>query len=97
MKITGVGGVFCASHSPNGVQTHGHTWVVMAWFYMDGDAETLQEKVKAILKTLDHTHLPDHIAWGEDIAEYIGLMLPGCFRVTVDRPHEYISAEWTLD
>ena len=92
-RLTGVGGVFCASHSPNGVPVHGHTWQVIAWF-AEGEAEELRDMLQGFLKQFDHSHLPDHLAWGEAMAEYIGIKL-GAVRVQVNRPMEHIYAEWT--
>lgn len=93
IKLTGVGGVFCASHSPNGVPVHGHTWQVIVWFPM-GEADALRERVQALLKTIDHTHLHSDIAWGEDLAEWIGEQFPDCIKVQCNRPMEHIYAEW---
>lgn len=94
-KMTGVGGVFCASHnSPEGV-LHGHSYEVRAWFRRS-DARDLQSELLAVLAKLDHTHLPDELAWGEEIAEHIGHQLPGCRRVEVSRPLERIYAEWSI-
>lgn len=94
MKLTGVGGVFCASHSPKGVPLHGHTWQVIVWFPM-GEADALRTAVQAVLKTLDHTHLPDNLAWGENIAEFIGRLFPHAIRIQCNRPMEHIYAEWS--
>lgn len=93
-RLTGVGGVFCASHGPNGVPVHGHTWQVIAWFPM-GEAEALRDRLQDFLSKFDHTHLPDHLAWGEDMAQAIGTAL-GAVRVQVNRPMEHIYAEWSL-
>lgn len=92
-KLTGVGGFFCASHSPRGVPIHGHSWQVIAWFEV-GEAERLRDRLQDLLKQFDHTHLPEHLAWGEDMAEHIGVEL-GALRVQVNRPLENIYAEWT--
>ena len=96
MRLTGVGGIFSASHnSPEGV-LHGHSYEVWAWFPQD-DARELQQKLGAVLDRLDHTHLPDELAWGEALAEHIGGLLPGCCEVEVRRPLERIGARWTRD
>ena len=92
-KMTGVGGVFCASHNPKGGGTlHGHTWQITAWFPLS-DAETQRARLQDYLKRFDHSHLPDELTWGEDLAERIGLDL-GALRVRCDRPLEHIYAEW---
>lgn len=93
MRLTGVGGVFSASHhSPEGV-LHGHSYEVWAWF-PQGDARDVQDKLETVLARLDHTHLADELAWGEALAEHIALQLPGCREVEVRRPLERIGARW---
>jgi hypothetical protein len=93
MRLTGVGGIFSASHhSPEGV-LHGHSYEVWAWF-PQSDARELQRKLEDVLKSLDHTHLPDALSWGEALAEHIGSRLPGCCEVAVIRPLERIGARW---
>lgn len=95
MKLTGVGGVFCASHnSPEGA-LHGHSYEVRAWFRKD-DARTLQADLAIVLGQLDHTHLPGEIAWAEDLAERIAHRLPGCVEVEISRPLERLFARWRL-
>jgi 6-pyruvoyl-tetrahydropterin synthase len=92
-SLTGVGGTFCASHhTPEGV-LHGHSYQVWAYF-PDGDARGLQGALRRELDRLDHSHLPDELAWGEAIAEHLGHML-GAAKVRVTRPLEMIEAEWT--
>ena len=93
MRLTGVGGVFSASHhSPEGV-LHGHSYEVWAWFEQ-GDARELQERLIAVLQRIDHTLLADELAWGEALAEFIGGELSGCVEVEVRRPLERIGAKW---
>ncbi|HUE78204.1 MAG TPA: hypothetical protein VMN38_01040 [Sphingomicrobium sp.] len=93
MRLTGVGGVFSASHhSPEGV-LHGHSYEVWAWF-SQGDARDVQNKLETVLAGLDHTHLADDLSWGEALAEHIALQLPGCREVEVRRPLERIGARW---
>jgi len=94
MILTGVGGIFSASHdSPEGV-LHGHSYEVWAWFPR-GDARDLQRTLEAVLRELDHTHLRDELAWGEALAQHIGLQLPDCQEVEIRRPLERIGARWT--
>jgi len=96
MKLTGIGGIFSASHhSPEGV-LHGHSYEIWAWF-PKSDARDLQRRLDAVLRKLDHTHLPDQLAWGEALAEHIADQLPGCREVEVRRPLERIGARWTVD
>lgn len=93
MRLSGVGGVFSASHnSPEGV-LHGHSYEVWAWF-PQRDARGLQQRLHAVLERLDHTHLPDELAWGEALAEHIAAQLPDCHEVEVRRPLERIGARW---
>lgn len=93
MRLTGVGGVLSASHqSPEGV-LHGHSYEIWAWFPQQ-DARALQKRLEEVLRALDHTHLPDELAWGEALAEHIGAQLEGCVEVEVRRPLERIAARW---
>ena len=95
MRLTGVGGVFSASHrSPEGV-LHGHSYEVWAWFAQGEDARRLHALLDEVLKALDHTHLSDELAWGEALAEHIAKQLPGCREVEVKRPLERIGARWS--
>lgn len=92
---TGVGGYFCASHRDRATgRRHGHTWDVVAWF-VAGDAEVRKEELAAILTTLDHSELPDELAWGESIAAHILTQLTDCTQVSVSRPSERIFARAT--
>lgn len=95
MKSTGVGGIFSASHdTPEGV-LHGHSYEVWAWFPAGEDARDLQARLIEVLAELDHSHLPDELAWGEALAEHIAGRLPGAIEVEVRRPLERIGARWT--
>ena len=94
MKMTGVGGVFSASHhSPEGA-LHGHSYEIWAWFPAGVDARVLQEQLLAVLEPLDHACLPDELGWGEALAEHVGGQLLNCLEVEVRRPLERISARW---
>lgn len=94
MRLTGVGGIFSASHnSPEGV-LHGHSYEVWAWF-PQADARDLQERLNEVLAALDHSHLSDELAWGEALAEHLARQLPNCVEVEVRRPLERIGAKWT--
>lgn len=93
--LTGISGHFSATHkSPEG-QWHGHTWHVTAWFRNQHrlDARVLQAAFNAMLARYDHSELPEHLAWGEDIAREIGA-LANCVEVEVSRPAEGIHARW---
>jgi 6-pyruvoyl-tetrahydropterin synthase len=94
MRLTGIGGIFSASHnSPEGV-LHGHSYEVWAWF-PQADARELQERLNEVLAALDHSHLSDELAWGEALAEHLARQLPNCVEVEVRRPLERIGAKWT--
>ena len=93
MRLTGVGGIFSASHnSPEGV-LHGHSYEVWAWF-PQSDARGLQERLNEVLAALDHSHLSEELAWGEALAEHLARQLPNCLEVEVRRPLERIGAKW---
>ena len=93
MRLTGVGGIFSASHnSPEGV-LHGHSYEVWAWF-PQSDARDLQERLNEVLAALDHSHLSEELAWGEALAEHLARQLPNCLEVEVRRPLERIGAKW---
>jgi len=96
MTRTGVSAHFSAAHRlPNGTY-HGHTWEVTAWFANTfDDALSLQSRLRSVLRRFDHKTLPDNLAWGEVIAQEIGLELDGCTQVLVARRLEGILAEWT--
>jgi hypothetical protein len=93
--LTGVSGHFSATHkSPEG-QWHGHTWYVKIWFRNKhrSDARVMQASLNTMLKRYDHSELPEHLAWGEDIARELG-SLANCVEVEVSRPAEGIHARW---
>jgi 6-pyruvoyl-tetrahydropterin synthase len=95
MKLTGVGGTFCASHnSPEGV-LHGHSYEVRAWF-RKADARPLQKRLQDVLAKLDHSHLAGDLVWAEEIAESIAHDLPGCVEVEISRPLERLYARWRM-
>lgn len=91
MTLTGVGGHFCAAHRDRASGAlHGHTWEVEAWFD-DGDARDRGTQLASTLANLDHSELPDRLAYGEQIAEHL-LALLGAQKVLVRRPAERIFA-----
>lgn len=93
--LTGVSGHFSATHkSPEG-QWHGHTWYVTIWFRNKhrSDARVMQASLNTMLARYDHSELPEHLAWGEDIARELG-SLANCVEVEVSRPAEGIHARW---
>lgn len=93
--LTGVSGHFSATHkSPEG-QWHGHTWYVKVWFRNKhrSDARVMQASLNTMLRRYDHKELPEHLAWGEDIARELG-SLANCVEVEVSRPAEGIYAKW---
>jgi len=93
--LTGVSGHFSAAHkSPEG-QWHGHTWYVKAWFRNKHrlDARVMQAALNTMLARYDHSELPEHLAWGEDIAREIATLV-NCVEVEVSRPAEGVYANW---
>jgi len=96
-KITGVSGIISAAHRDvNTGRIHGHTWEIVAWFTVGKNIENAEIKKYAfdqLLSSLDHDFLPDALAWGENMAEYIGQSL-GCSAVDVNRKAEGIFARW---
>lgn len=100
MKLTGVSGVISAAHySRNGV-LHGHTWQVVVWFHANGEVILSADRRKRMLvdylQKFDHSILPDELAWGEDLAERIGLDMRAA-AVDVSRPLEGIYAKWVRE
>lgn len=94
-KLTGVGGVFCAAHrTPEGA-LHGHSYEVTVWFRHGHDARMLQRHLASVIADLDHGELPEHLTWGEQLAEHFATSLPGAVQVDVSRPLERIYARWT--
>lgn len=96
-SIIGVGGIVSAAHRDIGTgRLHGHTWEVTAWFRRGTDATIRQCRLDGILKQIDHTELPDTLAWGEDLAEWVASQFDdtSCVAVDVSRPMERIYARW---
>lgn len=96
ITTTGVGGFFCAAHADKDTGVlHGHTWEVTAWFrsHCPHDAVALQGKLNDALAVLDHSVLPDELAWGEAIARHILAQFRDCIEVVVSRPAERIYAK----
>jgi hypothetical protein len=105
--MTGVTAILSASHRDQKTgQIHGHTWEITAWFQFKAhvDQSTWSHCLRDIVAPLDHTCLPDAIAWGERLAEYVGNSLNApywdgpatrdCVAVDVARPSERIYARW---
>ena len=88
MMLTGAKASFCAAHSlPQHVGLHGHSYEV--WAYVDnGDAESVQFRLAAACKKLDHSILNEHLnsPTMEGIAKFIA------DQITVRHPHE--NVEW---
>jgi len=100
MKLTGVSGVISAAHYSRDGVLHGHTWQVVVWFHANGDitldAERRKRMLAEYLSRFDHSILPDELAWGEDLAERIGLDTRAA-AVDVSRPLEGIYAKWVRE
>ena len=97
MKMTGVSGVISAAHYSKDGKLHGHTWQVTVWYHANGDvildAERRKRMLTDYLLQFDHSLIDDEYAWGEDLAEKIGLDLLAA-AVDVTRPLEGIYAKW---
>jgi len=100
MKMTGVSGVISAAHYSREGKLHGHTWQVIVWHYANGDvildAERRKRMLSDYLLQFDHSVIDDEYAWGEDLAEKIGVDLRAA-AVDVTRPLEGIYAKWIRD
>jgi 6-pyruvoyl-tetrahydropterin synthase len=96
-KFSGIGGIISAAHYSKDGRLHGHTWQIVVWYHANGevvlDAGHRKRLLDQYLKRFDHNLLPDQLAWGEDLAEKIGLDL-GVAAVDVSRPLEGIYAKW---
>lgn len=95
----GVGGIIsCAHRDPETGALHGHTWEIIAWFGKDADARHRAAQLSAVLNELDHTTLPDRLAWGRQIARHVAEKIGWpCCRVEVKRPGERFYAVWEVD
>lgn len=97
MKLTGVSGVISAAHYSRDGKLHGHTWQVVVWWLAESStiisADTRKRLMAEYLERFDHKILPNELAWGEDLAEQIGLDL-AAISVDVSRPLEGVYAKW---
>lgn len=100
-RLTGVGAVMCVSHRDQETgQMHGHTYEVNVWipFGHVASALDLQRNLRLVIARLDHTVLPDELAWGEQLAAHIGRSMwvyhSTITAVEVNRPLERIYARW---
>lgn len=99
-KMTGVSGIISAAHYSRDGKLHGHTWQVVVWYHANGDvildAERKKQFLAQYLERYDHNVIDDALAWGEDLAEKIGIDLRAAV-VDVSRPLEGIFAKWIRD
>lgn len=100
MKLTGVSGVISAAHYSRDGILHGHTWQVVVWWNANGyvilSADRRKRLLDNYLQKFDHSVLPEQLAWGEDLAERIGLDMRAA-AVDVSRPLEGIYAKWVRE
>lgn len=93
---TGVGFILSCAHRDKATgKLHGHTYEVTCWFDpVDGvvrEAEALRVECVDRCKHLDHSTLPDHLAWAEALLEEVR-RLTGAAEVIVARPLERLYA-----
>lgn len=96
---SGVSEIICAAHESLDGRLHGHTWEVIAWWRNDSfliDADNRKKELKNFLSQFDHTKLLDCFAWGERLAEHIGIHMK-CDIIEVNRKLEGIYARWERD
>jgi hypothetical protein len=107
-RLTGVRAILSAAHRDQVTgQVHGHTWEIVAWFLFRGTDQSIHgHTLSEVVKRLDHTCLPDTIAWGEALAEHIWKAVNtehtwrgdggswDCIAVDVNRPSEGIFARF---
>lgn len=91
--FTRAGAVVSAAHRSRSGVLHGHTWQVWVTAPRQ-DATKLQRRLRLFLATIDHSELPDELAEGEDLAQYVAAHFDDCIRVDVCRPLEMIEASW---
>lgn len=106
--LTGISFILSAAHKDlTNNQLHGHTWDITAWFVYDGtDHAILLGRLRSLLLPLDHTLLPDELAWGEPLAQYVADNLnmerrinsaaSRCIAVDVVRASERVYARWEI-
>jgi hypothetical protein len=96
--LTGVGTVISASHKDRDTGVlHGHSWEVIAWF-VSGNAVRLQEDLKQVCATFDHSVFADELAWAENFGAHIlRCMGVSCVEIDVNRPLERVFAKITRD
>jgi 6-pyruvoyl-tetrahydropterin synthase len=97
--MSGVSGVISAAHYSRDGVLHGHTWQVVVWWAADDavilSAEHRKRMLRDYLEKFDHKVLTDELAWGEHLAERIGLEM-SAIAVDVSRPLEGIYAKWFI-
>lgn len=94
--LIGVRAHFSAAHRDQDTgEIHGHTWYVLAKFEPPARTNILcyEAAVKSMVAQWDHKTLPDDLAWAEDIARTVGLLV-NCIEVEVSRPAEGFYAWW---
>lgn len=83
--LTGVSGVISVAHHSPENRLHGHDYHIKVWFRHGSDARMLLRHLDTVLDDLDHKEMPAELSSGERLAKYVGLQLPGCIRVDVER------------
>lgn len=90
---TGVGFLLsCAHRDKKTGEMHGHTYEVTCWYrHIGDDAEQLRDFCKFACRDLDHSVLPEDLAWAEQLATEVKRRT-GASEVIVARPLERLYA-----
>lgn len=87
--------ISAAHRRKGGGPIHGHTWrLLVSWEYTGQCAEELKMDIILACRPFDQDTLPDELARGEELAEYLGKKL-GAVRVDIWRDAEGFGAVWT--
>lgn len=84
----------CAAHDGPDGRTHGHTYMIRAYWADDGgDILVRRRRLLAVLQDLDHGVLPPDLTRAEDLAEHVAIYVDA-HRVDVSREAEGVGAIW---
>lgn len=88
----------CA-HRDNLGRVHGHSFVIEIWFPAGPDLVALNDRVRHVARTVDHTMLEESMGGArmEDVAEWFLAKISTASRVIVRRPTLGFAAEIRRD